>query len=341
MVTIASEPLVSILVPLYNEAASLPLLVEGLCHVAESLEDPVEFVLVDDGSCDETPELLDELCREDARFDVVELLTNYGQVAALSAGMCYARGDVVVTLDGDLQNDPAGIPELLRHLAAGHDLVGGVRVERRDGWHRRLVARLVRVLTHRLTGVEIRDLGCSLKAYHRDVVEMLRDRDGVVRFNTVAAFKRARAPREIPVDHAPRRHGQSKWGLLAKVEFLVDLLAVSAARPLSLVMLAGFGASLFGIGLYLLYFLGLTTGVLAMSAPAGILLHGLGIGLMGLAGHVVVRILEASTGDPLFRVKRVRPAERSLAPGLPSAALPLYGLKTSERKEETWCQHTA
>lgn len=331
----------SVVVPLYDEAASVDRLLGRLRAALAEIDEEVELILVDDGSRDETAALLRDAATKDQRLVVLELLTNYGQVGALSAGMCYARGDVVVALDGDLQNDPAEIGGLLACVRAGHDLVGGIRVRRRDRWHRRGIGRLVRTLTRPLTGVAIRDLGCSLKAYHRDVVEMLRDGDGVVQFNTVAAFRRARFPLEIPVAHARRTHGRSKWDLLAKIAFVVDLAAASAARPLCWTMLAGFAAGLFGVGLYAAHLLGLTTGVLAMSAPASILLHGLTVGLLGLAGQVLVRTLQAARGEPAFRVKRVWPPERGAAPDLPNLARPLYDREISFESERTWRPQTA
>ncbi|MDH3297517.1 MAG: glycosyltransferase family 2 protein [Gemmatimonadota bacterium] len=250
-------PDLSIVVPSYNEAANICPLVEAVRDALPGLD--WELVLVDDGSTDDTGRQMAIAASSDPRIHVITLARNFGQTSAMQAGFDYARGDVVVSMDGDLQNDPADIPRLLAKLDDGFDLVVGYRVARQD----RLVTRKIpswianRIIA-RITGVSIRDNGCSLKAYRRSILERFVLYSDMHRFIPAMAVAAAGARvAEIPVRHHPRVAGESKYGLSRIWKVLSDLLAIkmiSSFRSSPLVMF-GWAASVsavLGIGFALL-----------------------------------------------------------------------------------------
>jgi glycosyltransferase involved in cell wall biosynthesis len=207
-----ASPELSIVIPAYNEVENLaPLLAElraALAIVARSYE----IVLVDDGSRDGTAEAMLVESRRDGRVRTVRLAENAGQSAALAAGLSRARGAVIVTLDADLQNDPADLPRVLAALD-GADVVSGVRAERRDSWVRRVSSRVANAVRRRVLGDPITDIGCSFKAYRREVLEGLPMFVGVHRFLPALCVFRGARLREVVLTHRPRRHGVSKYGV--------------------------------------------------------------------------------------------------------------------------------
>lgn len=257
----------SIVVPVFNEVENLRPLVDA---VREALADAHvwELLLVDDGSTDGTRELARRLAREDDRVRLVSLARNFGQTAAMQAGFDAAHGAVVVSMDGDLQNDPADIPRLLEKLEEGYDLVAGYRVDRQDTLITRKVPSWVanRIIAH-LTGVSIRDNGCSLKAYRRELFDRVVLYSDMHRFIPAMAVATAGARvAEIPVRHHARRAGKSKYGLSRIWKVLSDLLAIkmiSSFRNRPLVMF-GFGAVI-AAGLAGVFF-----GLTLLSVPGGL-----------------------------------------------------------------------
>jgi glycosyltransferase involved in cell wall biosynthesis len=222
--------MVSVVVPAYNEAENLPGLLDELRAPLESLGVPCEIVLVDDGSTDGTREVLASLQPRHPALRVVRFAKNAGQSAAFLAGFAAARGDVVVTLDADLQNNPADIPRLLRELE-GRDAVLGVRVKRRDPFLRRASSRLANAVRRAATGDGLADVGCSLKAVRREHLLDLPRFDGVHRFfGTLLVWKGLRLA-EVPVDHRPRRAGQAKYNLRNRAfRTVADLVAMRWLR---------------------------------------------------------------------------------------------------------------
>lgn len=222
-----SIPELSIVVPVFNEAENLRPLVEAV-RAAIGESELWELLVVDDGSTDGTRELADRLSREDGRIRLIALTRNFGQTAAMQAGFDAARGEVVVSMDGDLQNDPADIPRLVAKLNEGYDLVAGYRVDRQDTLITRKVPSWVaNRLIAWLTGVPIRDNGCSLKAYRRDLLERVVLYSDMHRFIPAMAVATAGARvAEIPVRHHPRLAGTSKYGLSRIWKVLSDLLAI-------------------------------------------------------------------------------------------------------------------
>ena len=217
----------SVVVPLYNEEESLPQLVEQLLAALRPLQLGFELVLVDDGSRDDTAKVLSQLAATVPELVAVLLRRNYGQTAAMAAGFDASGGAVIVTLDGDLQNDPADIPLLLAELDQGFDLVSGWRHQRQDAAMQRLLpSRIANSLIARVTGVRLHDYGCSLKAYRREVVSDLNLYGELHRFLPALAFIEGARISEVKVNHHPRRYGESKYGLDRTFRVLMDLLTV-------------------------------------------------------------------------------------------------------------------
>jgi len=203
---------ISVVIPAYNEAESLPVLLDELRAALDATGRASEIVLVDDGSSDGTAALLAREAARDPRLRPLALGRRAGQSAALAAGLARARGAIIVTLDADLQNDPADLPRILAALAYA-DVVSGVRRDRRDGWRRRIASRIANAARRAVLGDSITDIGCSFKAYRREALEGLPMFVGVHRFlPALCQFRGARLA-EIPLSHRPRRHGSSKYGV--------------------------------------------------------------------------------------------------------------------------------
>jgi dolichol-phosphate mannosyltransferase len=224
------EPVVSVVIPAYDEAENIPRLLAELAPPLEGLGRPYEIVLVDDGSTDGTREVLDGLAPRYPALRVVRFRKNAGQSAAFLAGFEAARGGVIVTLDADLQNNPADIPELLRRLP-GNDAVFGVRARRRDSALRRISSRIANRVRRAATGDGLRDVGCSLKAFRRECLRDLPRFDGVHRFLGTYFVWRGFRVVEVVVDHRPRRAGRAKYNLRNRAfRTLLDLLAMRWLR---------------------------------------------------------------------------------------------------------------
>ncbi len=222
----SGPPQISIVVPVYNEEESLPVLAAEIAAAMARVAGEYEVLWVDDGSTDGSAAALGRLAAADARARVLRLLRNSGQSAALAAGFAHARGEVVVTLDADLQNDPADIPKLLAALA-GCDVVCGVRARRQDDWVRRLSSRIANRVRNRLTGESVTDVGCTLRACRAEFLRRVPVWKGMHRFlPTLLRMEGARV-REVPVGHRARRYGQAKYGIGNRLwRGLADLFAV-------------------------------------------------------------------------------------------------------------------
>jgi undecaprenyl-phosphate 4-deoxy-4-formamido-L-arabinose transferase len=227
------RPTLSVVIPVFNEARSLDPLHQRLTPTLEKIGRPYEIIFVDDGSRDESADVLRALRARDAAVRMIRFSRNYGQHAALFAGMERARGEIVVTLDADLQNPPEEIPRLLAALVEGVDVVGGRRISRRDPWARRAASWLVNRVTSAAVGVRLRDYGCMLRAYRRSVIDRILAFPGVPRYVPVLAAAFASSMMEIPVAHSPRKHGRSRYGLVRLVRLAFDLsVQVLALGPL-------------------------------------------------------------------------------------------------------------
>lgn len=241
-------PTISVVIPVYNEEANLEPLYARLERVLEEVGRPYEVLFIDDGSRDRSLEILCRLREKHEAVRVIQFNRNYGQHAAVFAGLDHARGDVIVTLDADLQNPPEEIPRLLDTVAQGHDVVGGWRRSRRDHALRRLFSWIVNKVTSRLVGVEMRDYGCMLRAYRREVVEILRGCSELSSFIPALANSFAGSPTEIPVNHDRRNRGRSKYNPFRLIRLNFDLMTGFSLLPIQTVSLAGIGISLLGLG---------------------------------------------------------------------------------------------
>ena len=223
-------PRLSIVVPLYNERDNVVPLIEATRQALEG--EQWEMLLVDDGSTDGSGDEIRRIARNDVRIRLIRLARNYGQTTALQAGFDEARGQVVVSMDGDLQNDPADIPQLVTTLEQGdYDLVAGYRIRRRDAPHRRLPSAVANKLVKLFTGVSIRDTGCTLRAYRRELLDGLYLYSDMHRFlPAVAGVTRGARITEIPVRHHARQRGLSKYGISRAPRVAVDLLVLTLIR---------------------------------------------------------------------------------------------------------------
>ena len=250
--------MISVVVPVHDEERSVALLYDELRSALEPLDTPWEAIFVDDGSTDGTFSALTRLHAAERNVRVVRLRRNFGKATALVAGFDQARGETVVTIDGDLQDDPAEIPRLLAKLDEGFDLVSGWKTHRRDPLSRRILSRIFNRVTSAFSGVRLHDMNCGLKAYRAEVVHGLRLYGELHRFIPVLAHYRGFRIAELPVNHRPREHGRSRYGVERYVRGFLDLLTVSFIgryrhRPLHL--FGGLGLILGFIGSAILVYL--------------------------------------------------------------------------------------
>jgi len=311
------RPEVSVVVPIYNEVESLPHLIEAIATSLNSTGLSYELICVDDGSQDGSAELLKEQAIARPNLRAVLLRRNYGQTAAMAAGFNYAQGRAIVTLDGDLQNDPADIPMLLAKLEEGYDLVSGWRKNRQDAAVTRLLpSKIANWLIGQTTGVKIHDYGCSLKAYRSELVADMNLYGELHRFLPALAFIEGARITELPVRHHPRRHGRSKYGLGRTLRVVMDLFTVFfmkkfLTRPMHVFGLLGIISTTLGtiLGLYL-SFLKLGMGQSIGDRPLLILsvvllLTGIQLFSFGLLAELLIRTYHESQGRPIYRVREV------------------------------------
>jgi dolichol-phosphate mannosyltransferase len=312
---------ISVVVPVHDEEQSVEPLFEELRAALEPLGRSWEAVFVDDGSTDASFAALTRVHAENGNVKIVRLRRNFGKAAALAAGFRHAAGDVVVTIDADLQDDPAEIPRLLAKLDEGFDLVSGWKAERRDPLSRRLLSRIFNSVVGRVSGLRLHDLNCGLKAYRADVVRTLRIYGELHRFLPVLAHDRGYRVAELPVNHRRRRHGKSRYGVERYLRGLLDFLTVwfmgrYRHRPLHL--FGGLGLVMGGIGTALLVYL---TVLKATGEPIGhrplltlgvlLVVVGLQFFSLGLLSELITSHHEERSGvaDDLH-VDEVLPARR-------------------------------
>ena len=309
-----SNVALSIVVPIYNEEESLPFLVNQLLEVLQPMEETFELVLVNDGSSDNSAAVIRKLS-----FDIPELVgvllrKNYGQTAAMAAGFDISSGEIVVTLDGDLQNDPADIPLLVNKIRDGFDLVSGWRYRRQDAAiSRKLPSKIANRLIGKVTGVRLNDYGCSLKAYRKEVLTDMRLYGELHRFLPVLANIEGARITEVKVNHRARQFGSSKYGIDRTFRVLMDLLTVwfmnrFLTRPM---YVFGFGGILAIIGSFITSFYLLTIKLLGedignrpllifalLLAVTGVQLFG-----FGLLGELQIRTYHESQNRPIYRIR--------------------------------------
>ena len=307
---------VSIVIPLYNEEESIPHLYESVVEVLNSLERESEIVFVDDGSTDNSFALLSDLQKSDKRVVVVGFRRNFGQTAAMAAGFDYAEGEVIITMDADLQNDPRDIPKLLE-ASKKFDVVSGWRKSRKDKFlSRRFPSMIANWLISKVTGVALHDYGCTLKAYRSEVVKNIRLYGEMHRFIPALADWVGASITEVETTHHPRKFGTSKYGISRTVRVILDLITVKflqsfSTRPIHAfgpvgLLLSGLG---FLIALYLSFekiLLGYDIGGRPLLLLAILLLIlGMQLVVMGLLGEMLARVYHESQNKTIYVVKKV------------------------------------
>jgi len=317
-----TSPKLSVVIPLYNEAESIPALRQALTTTLDASGYDYEIIIVDDGSRDQSFALLAEWTETDPHLRVIRFRRNFGQTAAFAAGFDHARGQVVVTLDADLQNDPADIPLLMAKIDEGYDIVSGWRQDRQDRFlDRRLPSIIANRLISNVTDVRLHDYGCSLKAYRREVLREVHLYGELHRFIPALAAQVGGAVTEVPVNHRARQFGSSKYGIGRTVRVLLDLITVwflgsYSTRPLH--VFGGIGLSFFGlgflIGLYLT-FIKLVQGQDIGGRPllllvALLIMVGVQLITMGLVAEMIIRTYHESQGKPIYTVREVLRSQR-------------------------------
>lgn len=306
----------SIVIPLYNEEENIRVLHDRLKGVLDRLGMEYEIIYIDDGSIDNTLSILEEIQAGDPTVMILSFRRNFGQTAAFAAGFDFARGDIVVTMDGDLQNDPEDIPKLLR-LIETNDLVSGWRKKRQDPFFsRRLPSIIANWLISKVTGVKLHDYGCSLKAYRREVIKNLRLYGEMHRFIPAVASWYGVRVAEVETIHHPRLKGKSKYGITRTIKVVLDLITVKFLQSFSTKPLQFFGT--FGMAggfLGFLILLYLSVEKLFLGKPIGgrpLLLLGallviVGIQFigMGLLGEMIVRVYHETQRKPIYVLKKV------------------------------------
>lgn len=313
----ATPPELTIVIPMRDEEPNIPLLYERLTGALDAIGKPYEIITVDDGSRDRTFALLSAIAARDHRLRVVRLRRSFGQTAAFSAGFARARGAIVITMDGDLQNDPDDIHRLLEKIDEGYDVVSGWRKNRQDAyWSRTFPSRIANGLISKVTGVELHDYGCSLKAYRTEVLRNIQLYGELHRFIPAIASWQGVEVTELPVNHAPRRAGTSKYGISRTLRVVLDLLTVRfllsySTRPMQIFGLFGLIAMAMGglIGAYLFTIKVLSGWTEPLSNRPllllGVLLIILGVQFisLGLIGELVMRVYYEAQSRPIYVVR--------------------------------------
>jgi glycosyltransferase involved in cell wall biosynthesis len=307
----------SLIIPVFNEEENLPILFDAITKVMTPLKKPWEVIFVNDGSTDQSLEVLRGLAKKDQHVRVIVFRRNFGQTAAISAGIDHAKGNVVILLDADLQNDPADIPMLLSKLEEGYDVVSGWRKDRKDNAiTRNLPSMMANGLISWVTGVHLHDYGCTLKAYRREVLDEFRLYGETHRFIPVFAHSVGARITELPVHHHPRLHGKAKYGLERTMKVVLDLFTVKfllsyGNKPIRLFggtgMVLMFASFVTLVYLFVRKIIESTSVTASPLLPLAIMFLILGFQsiLMGLIAELLVRTYHESQRKPTYTVREI------------------------------------
>ena len=309
--------LISIIIPVFNESESIGYLLDEVLNVMCSNKLNFEIVVVNDGSQDSTSNVLDELTIKIKELSVISLRTNYGQTAAMAAGFDNSNGEVVITLDGDLQNDPNDIPKLISHINEGYDLICGWRYDRKDKLiNRRIPSKIANKLIANVTGLKLHDYGCSLKAFKKEILDDIKLYGELHRFLPVLAKIEGAKIKEIKVNHRSRKYGSSKYGIDRTFRVLMDLLTVWFMTKFLTRPMYGFGffgiiSILLSLGmtsyLFIIKLLGNDIGNRPMLMFALILgIAGVQLFSFGLLGELLIRTYHESQNRPIYRIRKIQ-----------------------------------
>jgi len=317
----AGAPEISVVIPVFNEQGTIEEVVRGAAAALEGLTRPYELIVVDDGSRDGTWPLLERLHATEPHLRAVRFKRNFGQHPAMHAGFVRARGDIVVTMDGDLQNSPADLPKLVAAVEAGFDVASGRRRGREDSWGRTLPSRLVNGMLRRFTGVEISDFGCAFNAYRREAVVPVLGAVGKQKFTKALVLSAGASVVEVDLDHRPREDS-SRYSPLRLTRLALHVLAGFWPQP---IQWAGIALGGFCSVLALAAFVwALAYWVAESDFPGFLLLGGLVLGVLGLQGFILAlvgeylgRIQRDVEGRPLYTIERELGCRGEPAPDLP------------------------
>lgn len=308
---------ISVVIPIFNEGENIETLYSRLKRVLDDTNKNYEIIFIDDGSTDGAFNLLKELHQKDTNVKVIKFRKNFGQTAAMSAGFDYARGEAIITIDGDLQNDPQDIPRLLEKIDEGFDIVSGWRVERKDPFlTRRLPSYFANKLISWVTGVKLHDYGCTLKAYKREVIKKVNLYGEMHRFIPAVASWMGIAEAEIKIKHHSRKHGKSKYGLSRTLNVILDLITVKfllsfSTRPIQIFGFWGLLSLIFGgISGLAVVLMKIMMGVDMTGNPllylaVLFLLVGIQFIMMGLLGEILVRVYHEVQNKPTYAIKEI------------------------------------
>lgn len=310
----SDKPYISIIIPVYNEEGNLDNLMARLYPVMQGLALPFEIIFTDDGSRDRSLEILKGYAARCPEIRVVEFNGNFGQHMAIMAAFEVSRGQIMITLDADLQNPPEEIPKLIAEVEKGHDVVGSIRQKRQDTFFRKTASLMVNIVTRKMTGMKMSDYGCMLRAYHRNVVNNINRCQETSTFIPALAQTFASSPSEVDVAHAERLEGESKYSLYKLIRLNFDLMTGFSVVPLQLFALMGILTSLFAVAfaVFLLvrrFIVGAEVeGVFTLFA---ILFFFLGITIfgIGIVGEYVGRIYQEVRRRPRYVVRKVHGVE--------------------------------
>ncbi len=316
----------SVVIPIYNEEENIDALYEELKDVLEGIGRPYEIIFVDDGSADRSLELLEALAAKDGHVVVVSFRRNFGQTAAMAAGFDYARGEIIITMDGDLQNDPHDIPKFLDKMDEGYDLVSGWRHDRQDAFiSRKLPSMIANRIISVVTGVHLHDYGCTLKTFRREITKGIRLYGEMHRFIPAIASGMGSRIAEVRVNHRPRRFGTSKYGISRTIRVILDLMTVKfllsyATRPIQVFGLLGVICG--GLGFFIALvmtiqrqFFGIPLGNRPLLLLAVLLIFmGMQFISMGLLGELQARTYHEAQNKPIYTVRKVVRCGQEQAP---------------------------
>lgn len=309
------EPIrkVSVVIPVYNEEESLPALLSRTQAACKQLTQHYEIILVDDGSSDSSGDMLAAAAEQpDSHVIAVLLNRNYGQHSAIMAGFSHVTGDLVITLDADLQNPPEEIPRLVATADEGYDVVGTVRANRRDSWFRKSASKMINMMIQRATGKSMGDYGCMLRAYRRHIIEAMLHCHERSTFIPILANTFARKTIEIPVQHSEREFGDSKYSLMKLINLMYDLITCLTTTPLRMLSVVGSAIAIFGFVLAVFLILmrlingpaWAADGVFTLFALLFMFIGAQFVG-MGLLGEYIGRIYNDVRARPRYFVQKV------------------------------------
>jgi len=331
----------SIVIPFYNEQENIPPLYMKLTEVMDAIGEPFELVFVDDGSKDNSFKVLSEIYEHDRRVNLIRLRRNFGQTPALKAGFDFARGDVIITMDGDLQHDPEEIPKFLEKIEEGYDLVSGWRYARRDHWLKRQIpSRVANWMMAKLSGVELHDFGATFKAYRREIIQEIQLYGELHRFIPALASTTGARIVEVPIEQREKKSNQRRYWPIDTVRVFLDLLIVKflldySTRPLQFFGLVGLlsagagvllGLFLIAEKLYLHLSLMQQHGPLLLLGVA-LVISGVQFVSMGLLGEMLARTYYESQNKPIYALREVKSHRKEIG----DSAEPARPSGTSER----------